>query len=185
MRTLIVYGTVEGQTRKIADAVKAHLQEAGEEVVLVDTSERTGTMSFDGVDRVILAASVHERRHPKPFEVFVASSRDDLSRRPMLFLSVSLKAAFADGREEAQEYVDEMKLRTGLNPTMELLVPGAIRSESYDFYAAQVLRHVVLAGQDVDPSARDHEFTDWDALKAAVTRFLTDTATAKEPETGH
>lgn len=185
MATLIVYGTVEGHTRKIVDGVKAQLLDAGEEVILVDTSTRTEEMTFEGVDRVVLAASVHERRHPKTFEVFIASSRDDLNRRPTMFLSVSLKAAFEEGREEAQEYADEMKLRTGLTPTHELLVAGAIRSESYDFYAAQVLRHVVLAGHDIDPLARDHVFTDWDALRDGVARFMKSTVAAKVPDPGH
>lgn len=177
MTILIVYGTVEGQTRKVAEFVENQARAAGEDVVLFDTSDRTEDLAFDGIDKIILAASVHERRHPKAFEIFVDSSRTPLAERPTLLLSVSLKAAFADGRNEAQDYADEMKLRTGLKPTRELLVAGAIRSDSYDFYASQVLRHVVLDGQTLDPSARDHEFTDWDEIASSVADFLKDGAT--------
>ena len=172
MTVLIAYGTIEGQTRKIAEFVAKQVRDTGENVVLFDTSDRIGDLEFEGVDKVILAASVHERRHPKAFEVFVDTNRKVLAEKPTLLLSVSLKAAFESGREDAQDYADEMKLRTGLNPDNELLVSGAIRSDSYDFYASQVLRYVVLDGQEFDPSIRDHEFTNWEELASSVAAFL-------------
>ena len=172
MAVLIAYGTIEGQTGKIAKFVQEHLRSSGEDVVVFDTSNTLGEPDLTGVDKIILAASVHERRHPQPFEVFVGSNREFFAKHPTLFLSVSLKAAFESGQEEAQDFADEMKLRTGLEPDNELLVAGAIRSESYDFYASQVLKHVVLAGQKFDPAVRDHEFTDWSALTSCVDNFV-------------
>ena len=174
MSILIAYGTVEGQTGKIARFVRKLAQEAGENTLLFDTGDRTGTVSFEGVDKVILAASVHERRHPTPFELFVSTNREALENRKTLLLSISLSAAFDEGREDAQDYCDEMKLRTGLDPDAELLVAGAVRSKRYDFYESQVLRHVVLRGRDFDPGQKEHEFTDWDEIEAKVAAFLDD-----------
>lgn len=172
MTVLIAYGTIEGQTRKIAKFVEKQVRAAGKDVVLFDTADKTGELAFDGIDKVILAASVHEGRHPEPFEIFINSNRKVLAEKPTHLLSVSLKAAFENSREEAQDFADEMKLRTGLDPDSELLVSGAIRSDSYDYYASQVLRHVVLNGQDFDRSIRDHEFTDWDELASSIGNFL-------------
>lgn len=178
MTVLIAYGTIEGQTGKIAKFVAEQVAHAGETPVLFDTSDKTGKLSFEEVDKVILAASVHERRHPVPFEVFVSSNREVLKTLPTQLLSVSLKAAFAEGREEAADYADELKLRTGLSPDSELLVAGAIRTDSYDFYASQILRHVVLDGQEFDPQIRDHEFTNWDEISTKVSAFLEKRAVA-------
>lgn len=172
MSILIAYGTVEGQTKKVAQFVEKQLREAGEDVAVFDTSDRFSEPSFDGVNKVVLAASVHERRHPKDFETFVYSNREVWAEKATLFLSVSLKAAFEDEIGEAQDYVDEMSLRTGLTPDAQILVPGAIHSASYDYYASQILRHVVLKGQTFDPNVRDYEFTDWDALAKGVDEFL-------------
>ena len=174
MTVLIAYGTIEGQTRKIAEFVAKQIRDANENVVLFDTSDKTGELSLEEADKVILAASVHERRHPKAFEIFVESNQELLAEKPTMLLSISLKAAFEDGQEEAQDYADEMKLRTGLNPDSELLVPGAIHADSYDFYASQILRYVVLDGQEFDPSVRDHEFTNWEDLASGVAAFLKD-----------
>ncbi|NNE80850.1 MAG: protoporphyrinogen oxidase [Silicimonas sp.] len=172
MTVLVAFATIEGQTGKIAGFVDELVREAGQETELVDTSERTTDVSFDNVDKVILAAPVHERKHPKPFEVFLSGHASELADREVLLLSVSLSAAFPEGMKEAHEYVVEMKMRTGLDPTAEVLVGGAIRTHRYDYYAQQVLRHVVLRGRDYDPGQSEHEFTDWDAIRMEVTRFL-------------
>ncbi len=70
MTILIIFETVEGQTRKISRFVENESRKSGQDVVLVDTANKTTPVSFAGVDKVILAAPVHERRHPKKFETF-------------------------------------------------------------------------------------------------------------------
>ena len=174
MKVLIAFASIEGQTRKIARFVEGKIAGAGHEVTMCDLSDETQIVSFDGMDRVILAASVHERRHPKPFEVMLAAREEDLSNNRTLMISVSLKAAFEDGMEEAQDYLDEMKLRTRFRPDEEALVAGAVKSGSYDYFQTQVVRHVLLSGRAYDPSDGEHEFTDWDQLATTVEAFLAD-----------
>lgn len=172
MTVLIAFATIEGQSGKIARFVESEVGKAGHDVVVFDVSDETRPVSLDGVGKVILAAPVHERRHPKPFEVFLASQRHELEDRQTLLLSVSLSAAFEDGLEEANEYVVEMKMRTGVTPDAEALVAGAVRSGSYDYFQSQVVQHVVLRDRDYDPRKSEHEFTDWEALSSKVAEFL-------------
>lgn len=172
MKVLIVYGTIEGHTAKIAQFVEQKAQEMGHDVSLFDTTKRRAPVALEDVDRVVLAASVHERRHPQEFEVFVTAHRELLMERPTLMLSVSLSAAFEDGMAEAREYLIEMKMRTDFTPGEEVLVAGAVKTSSYDYFASQILRHVVLRDRDYDPGQGDHDFTDWDALETTLDRFL-------------
>lgn len=171
MTTLIVYGTVEGQTARIARFLADRITSAGHAAALFDTSQ-TADLSFDGIDRVFLAAPVHERRHPRDFEAFVTAHRDDLAARRSVMLSVGLKVAFEGGREEAEDYLREMEMRTRFTPNREVLVAGALRAGAYGYFETEVLRHVVLAGQDFRPEDGPHEFTDWDALAALVDEEL-------------
>jgi menaquinone-dependent protoporphyrinogen oxidase len=172
MTILVAFASIEGQTGKIARFVEGAIRTSGRETALVDISEGSGPVSFDGVSEVILAAPVHERKHPRPFEVFLASQHDRLGSRRTLLISVSLSAAFEDGLEEANEYVVELKMRTGFTPDAEMLVAGAVRPGSYDYFEAQIVRHVVLHDRDFSPGSADHEFTDWDALSSGVLSFL-------------
>lgn len=172
MNVLIAYASIEGQTAKIARFIEEQVRQAGHDAVLFDTADITAPPAIDGFDRVILAAPVHERRHPSEFEVFLAGRIRDLESVRTLLISVSLSAAFPEGLEEAGEYLTELKMRTGFTPDAEMLVAGAIRSSHYDYFAAQVVRHVVLRGREVETRDGEHEFTDWDALSQQVTGFL-------------
>lgn len=174
MNVLIVYATVEGQTGKIARFISDLLISEGNSVTRVDAGDKTADVSFENVDKIILAASVHERRHPKAFEVLVAANAKKMAGFDTLMLSVSMNAAFPEGLEEAQDYVDEMKMRTGLETTKDALVAGAVRNTEYDYYAAQVVRHVVMRGRDYNPASDAHEFTDWPQLEKVVTSFVSD-----------
>ena len=171
MSVLILFETVEGHTAKVADFAADVAREAGRTVEVIDLGGKEEP-AFGGVDHVILAASVHQRRHPRDFEATVAAHREVLSRLPVLMLSVSLSAAFPEGRDEAQDYLDEMKMRTGLAPNAEALVPGAVQTAKYDYFAMQVVKFVLLRGRQVDSDAAEHVFTDWEALRTTVQDFL-------------
>jgi menaquinone-dependent protoporphyrinogen oxidase len=171
MGTLIAYGTSEGQTRKIANKVAADVHELGHDAHLLDTAgfEETDVGSYD---KVIVAGSVHQKRHQEAVEVFVMAKLAELQRRPTLFLSVSLSAAFSDGMSEAQSYVDDFLASTGWKPTQSLLVAGALRYDEYDYFKAQIIEHVVLKCREVEGAKGDYEFTDWDTLRRAVESFV-------------
>lgn len=172
MKILIVYASIEGHTRKVADHLAQKLGDAGNEVATFNAMDRTAEVSVQPFDKILLAASVHERRHPKPFEIFVSGKAEALAKKPTLLISVSMSAAFPEGAEEAMEYVEEMQMRTGFTPTETLCVAGAIKLAKYDYYALQVLRHVVLRNREFDPSQNEHEFTDWNELERRVEAFL-------------
>ncbi|WP_071797020.1 flavodoxin domain-containing protein [Natronohydrobacter thiooxidans] len=172
MDIVILFETVEGQTGKIVGVVAEQARDLGHRVTLCDTAQKTVNGALNGADRVILAAPVHERRHPRSFEAALVAARAELAARPTLMLSVSLKAAFPDGLEEARDYLIEMEMRTGLRPTQEVLVAGAVRLNAYDYYERQIVRHVALAGHEVALGESGREFTDWSALEAQVAAFL-------------
>lgn len=172
MTVMIIHASIEGHTAKIADTVARTVEKTGETVERVDASDRTADIDFNGVTHVILAAPVHERRHPQDFEVILSANRDELARRRTLFLSVSLNAAFADKQDDAQDYVTETQMRTHFTPDAVALVAGAIKTGSYDYFETQVLRHTLLSGHGYDPSDGDREFTDWAALESTVKDFL-------------
>lgn len=171
MNVLILYATVEGQTGKIARFAEEKVAQLGHKVVLASADDTTA-ISFEDIDAVILAAPVHQRRHPRSFEALLSGYKQDLQQRKTLLISVSLNAAFPEGLEEAGEYVIEMKMRTGLAPDAELLVAGAVSTSHYDYFAMQVVRHVVLRDRDYDPGAGAHEFTDWEVLASQISKFL-------------
>jgi menaquinone-dependent protoporphyrinogen oxidase len=167
MKILIAYGTTEGQTQKIAMAIGARVQELGHDAHVFDTASLED-IDVASYDRIVVAGSVHHERHQESVEVFVIASLPELQKRPTLFLTVSLSAAFPEGVSDAQRYADIFLRNTGWKPTASLLVAGALRYDEYDYFKAQIIQHVVLKCREVEGAKGDYEFTNWERLFEAV-----------------
>lgn len=172
MRYFVVFETVEGHTRNIADAVVSGIVEAKHEAILYDVLKKSPDFVKEDCDACVIAAPVHQQRHPDEIINFIKAHADRLNRRPSALISVSLSAAFPDGQAEAQSYVARLLRTTGWTPTATHFAAGALRYSHYDFFQEQVIRHVVLQGRDVSDIHGDHTFTDWDALLCFVQGFV-------------
>jgi menaquinone-dependent protoporphyrinogen oxidase len=86
---LVVYATVEGQSKKIATRIAADIRNAGFEATLADARRCLGITPPD-YDGVVVVASVHMGRHPRSVERFVHEHCSWLQSRPSAFLAVSL-----------------------------------------------------------------------------------------------
>ncbi len=169
MKFLLVYGTTEGQTRKIADFCSDHLKSAGHDVDMRDSNRRMLDLDVPACDAVILAGSVHQKTHQDTLTNFVVAHRAQLQVKPSLLISVSLSIAFNNGEPEARRYVDGFVDDTGFEPNEIALVGGALKHDQYDYYMSQIVEHVVLENRGT--ISEDREFTDWNALTASLDRF--------------
>lgn len=172
MRILVAFGTSEGQTRKIAEMVAARVRDLGHNIHLFDTADSPAGLHVASFDKVVVAGSVHQKRHQESVEDFVAANLPELQTRPTLFLSVSLSAAFPEGLADAQSYVDGFLAETGWKPAQSLLIAGALRYTEYDYFQEQIIEHVVLKGRKVKGLKWDFEFTDWDVLSRVIDSFV-------------
>jgi menaquinone-dependent protoporphyrinogen oxidase len=75
-------------------------------------------------------------------------------------------------RAEAQKYVDRFVSMTGWRPRMTLLLGGALRFTEYDYFQEQIVKFIVMKRGGAASTARDREFTDWQALAEFVAGFL-------------
>ncbi len=172
MTVMILFATVEGQSRKVAEFAADQVRACGQEAILTNAEDLGADLDMSDVGSVILVAPVHERRHPPAFEITVGAQKAALAKCKTLFLSVSLNAAFADGLEEAEGYIKEMEMRTGFTAGTVKAIAGAVKPGSYDYFATQVVRHVLLDDRPYDPNDGPREFTNWDDLKVHIRTFL-------------
>lgn len=164
---LIVYGTTEGQTRKIAERSAERVRERGHRLTVLDSSALMPSLDLNSFDAFIIAASVHQKSHQVAISDFVFAHQNLLNARPSAFISVSLSAVL--NREEAAQYVQSFISLTGWRPRMTLLLGGAFRITEYDYFQEQIVRLVM---QRSGKAEHDSEFTDWNALIAFVDEFL-------------
>ncbi len=170
-RILVVYGTTEGHTRKVALRIGQIARGHGHGVDVIDATLHP---SPDGFDAVIVAASVHQLRHQSSVIHFAAEHRHRLNELPTAFFSVSLSAALADPHHqvEAREVAAQLLAETRWHPETVKLVAGALLYSKYDFLKRLLMQMIARQdGRDTDTS-RDWEYTDWPRLQRDVEEFL-------------
>jgi menaquinone-dependent protoporphyrinogen oxidase len=169
MKILILYGTTEGQTAKIAEFVAARLRFAGDEVTLVDAST-SASIDVQGFQGAIVAASVHVGMYQERVVDFVRANAEWLKRTPSAFLSVSLSAVSSDAEEakSLQTITENFKGYTGWTNAEIHHVGGAIRFGEYDFFRRWLMRAIAWEKGLTVTHGQDMELTNWSALGATV-----------------
>ena len=164
---LIVYGTTDGHTRKIAQVLAEDLRANLSSVDVVDAAGMVRHLSPEGYDGVIVAASVHIGDYQKTVATWVRRHAATLNSMPSAFLSVSLAVVErrAQARTEIISIMERFLERCGWRPTMTRMVAGALLYTRYGWLKRRMMKRIVeKAGGDTD-TTRDYEYTDWNDLR--------------------
>jgi menaquinone-dependent protoporphyrinogen oxidase len=181
---LVVYGTTEGQTRKVAEFIANALMAGGVKVELVDSADGRAALLQPIHAGAIVCGSLHQHRFQASLLRFVKDNVAWLARIPAAFVAVSLTAALKDhgSRDELRKIAQEFYRETGWTPAITCQVAGALRYSQYDYFKRLVMKLIARQqGGDTDTS-HDHEYTDWDDLARFVAEFLSATSLQ---ESGH
>jgi len=178
---LVLYGTGEGQTAKIAERITATISERGHEASAIDVRDRPDSLTLEAYDAVVVGASIHVGKHQGEVRDFVTDNRDTLSEMPSAFFQVSLSSADEENREEAAGYVESFITETGWHPDRIGQFGGALPFSEYGFLKRLMMKRIAkdLLIEERAPNG-DVEFTDWDAVDA----FAADVAAFVEGRLG-
>lgn len=173
MKILLVYGTTEGQTQKIAGFVADHLGRMGHQAQLVNAIDATSGVDPREFDAVIVAASVHAGHYQSAIVHFVRQNVATIDARANAFLSVSLAAAGNDEDDVRgiARCVADFTQQTGWSPRLIHHVAGAFRYTSYDFFKRWAMKYIAYRKGAPTDTSRDYELTDWDDLARFVESF--------------
>jgi menaquinone-dependent protoporphyrinogen oxidase len=165
-RVLIVFGTTNGQTAKIASRMGGTLRNRGHEVTVASAAgDPPGPAGYGAV---LVAASVHAGHFQREVTRWVQRYAYALNRVPSAFVAVSLGILQKDPavQEEIRGIDDRFLIGCGWRPRWTLPVAGALTYTRYNLVTRWMMRRIAArAGGDTDTS-RDYEYTDWAAVSA-------------------
>lgn len=172
-RVLILYGTTDGHTRKVAAALREALVDDGAYAFVSDARHGTESVVPAEYDGVIVAASIHAGGFQKPVKRWVRTHAEQLNRTPTAFVAVCL--GILESRPEARRTLEEIVRRfqetTAWRPKVTKFVAGALLYTRYNWLKRWVMRHIVAkAGGDTD-TTRDFEYTNWTDLRVFAQAF--------------
>jgi menaquinone-dependent protoporphyrinogen oxidase len=166
MRALIIYGTTEGHTARIAQFVEERLVTTGMDVFRQRADAEALLPDPAAYHLVIVAASLHNGRYQKPVVDYVIRHAKALNMMPSVFLSVSLSAASEDqdDRQGLDKCNADFLQETGWQPSESHLLAGAFRFTKYDFLKSWAMKYIAWTKNKSTDTSRDHVLTDWAAL---------------------
>jgi menaquinone-dependent protoporphyrinogen oxidase len=170
-RILILYGTTDGQTGKIARFLGGEFRALQVEADVVLAAP--GSAGPEGYAGVIVAASLHAGGFQRPVRRWVRQHRLALAGRPAMFLAVCLGVLErkAETDAELQRLVSAFAIESGWTPPEVRFMAGALPWSKYGWLKTWVVRRIVArAGGDTDTS-RDYEYTDWAELRRMTFGF--------------
>lgn len=173
MKLLIVYGTTEGQTRKICQFLKEEAEKLDHIAVLCDATEHP-FMPSTNFDAIIIASSVHLQKYQSSITHYVKDHHVILNKIPSAFMSVSLTAASDDQEswKELETLTAEFLNRTGWKPQQVAQIAGALRYSKYDFFKTFIMRMIAKKEGRPTDTTQDYEYTDWDEVRAFLDKVL-------------
>ncbi len=173
MRVLVVYGTAEGQTQKIASFVSDRLARQGHQVVTANAAAAPSLPDPRQFDAILIAASIHLGRYQAEVIRFVREHRAAIGAKTNAFLSVSLAAAGHEPDDVGglKKCVADFVQASGWTPELIHHVAGAFRYTAYGFLTRCVMRYIAYRKGAPTDTHHDHELTDWEDLARFADSF--------------
>lgn len=172
MKILIVYGTSEGQTRKIARYIEDVLQQEGHQVAIADATDEPPAP--EGYDGVIIGSSIHMHSYQKSIKKYVSENITALNEMRSALFTVSM--AVATGLDEEEDEVEDLEEDfledMGWEPGDTKHIAGALRYTKYDYLTKLVMRLISKSQGRTTDTSQDHEYTDWDEVREFALYFI-------------
>jgi menaquinone-dependent protoporphyrinogen oxidase len=178
-KIVIVYGTGEGQTAKIARYIAELAEKHGFDAEALDCQcqDVPGDAVPGEIAAVFVGASIHAGQYEEALRRWATAHRAVLESRVSAFFSVSLTSADKEdppSRERAEQYVSTFVAETGWQPHKVGLFGGALRYTHYDDSTRALLRGIAERSGKPTDTTRDHEFTDWQTVIRFTEAVLAD-----------
>lgn len=175
LKILIVYGTKEGQTAKIAKTISQQLQDLGHEARLINSRQIPSDLTIENYDGFICGAPIHASKYPLSFRRWVKTNSRSLDRLPNAFFSVCL-GVLETKNPKTQETVRSIAMNffksCSWDPMMWTTFAGALTYTKYGWFVRWMMRRISeKAGGDTNTS-RDYEYTNWDEVRAFAKDFV-------------
>lgn len=160
MKTIILYLTTDGQTRRIAE----HLaQEIGDcQLLSLRDQAVVSATDFAQFDQIIIGASIRYGRFSPLLEQFIRQHSALLNQKKSAFFSVNLTARKSNrNTPETNTYTRKLLARITWQPQNVAVFAGALLYPRYSFFDRTMIRFIMkITGGETD-TTREFEFTDW------------------------
>ncbi|MFI0492234.1 menaquinone-dependent protoporphyrinogen IX dehydrogenase [Flavobacterium sp.] len=159
----ILYATVDGQTLKISNKIKAVLIEKGNEVELFSIENFDGKVS--DYEKFIIGSSIRYGKHNAKIIEFINKNKKQLNNTKNAFFSVNLVARKPErALPETNPYFIKFLHEIDWIPFQSAVFAGKLDYQKYTFTDRLMIQLIMWMTKGPTNSKTNIEYTDWDKV---------------------
>ncbi len=172
---LIVYGSQEGQTEKIAHHMAELFRNANHSVDLLHGKDVSDDFNIAEYDGVVVGASIHIGKHQNYMIKFAKRHSDALASKFSAFFSVCLTAKSDSPEDKAQveQYVEDFMDACGWQPDQIGVFAGALLYTQYGLIKRYLMKSISKHMDGDTDISQDYDYTDWESVDDFAEIFVT------------
>lgn len=163
-KTLLLYFSLYGHTRRISERIRERMTELGEDVHAVSLIENPDVDPTQ-YDRIILGACIRNGKHKPPVWDFIRKYKPLLDERPSAFFSVNLVARKPEkNTPETNPYTKQFVQKSPWQPDLLGVFAGDLDYQRYGAMDRNIIRFIMwITKGPTDPNTKE-QYTDWDEV---------------------
>ncbi|MEG9486948.1 menaquinone-dependent protoporphyrinogen IX dehydrogenase [Mannheimia indoligenes] len=166
MKTLILYFTTDGQTKKIAERLADAITHEVEMISLkdqaVDFAEKIAN-----ADQIVVGASIRYGHFNPLVYQFVEQHYVVLNQKKTAFYGVNLTARKANrNTPETNTYIRKFLAKIKWQPTQVEVFAGALFYPRYNLFDRVMIRFIMKITKGETDTSKEYEYTDWQKVES-------------------
>ena len=169
-KILLIYASVDGQTKKISNYLSGKLNNSDITVIDIEEFDK----SPEDYDVIVLGSSIRYGVHQKSMIEFIQKHQSTLDSKKTAFFSVNLVARKPEKNQpDTNPYVIKFFKSISWRPTMTEVFAGKLDYKKYPFFDRIMIQFIMWMTKGPTDSNTKIEYTDWKRVDDFGKRILT------------
>ena len=163
MKSVIIYSTTDGHTKKICDFINSNSNKNNFEVLSIN---HISDLDIEKYELIVLGASIRYGKYSPLVFKFVKNYKKILIKKKNAFFSVNVVARKPEkSSPETNPYIQKFLKKTNWVPKKIGVFAGKVDYPSYNIINKLVIRLIMYITNGPTDISRSYEFTNWDNIK--------------------
>lgn len=171
MKTVILYLTRDGQTKKIAERLQAQIPQC--QLISLRDQAVVSATNFADFDQIMIGASIRYGHFDPLLEEFIAQHFELLNAKRSAFFSVNLTARKANrNTPETNVYTRKLLGRIQWQPNFVEVFAGALFYPRYNWFDRTMIRFIMKITKGDTDISKEYEYTNWQQVDQFAQHFV-------------
>tara|TARA_B100000989_G_scaffold102494_1_gene74953 strand:- start:255 stop:776 length:522 start_codon:yes stop_codon:yes gene_type:complete len=164
MKSIIIYSSTDGHTKKICEAIRENFN--NKESVEILPIEDAFNLNIKNYDQIILGASIRYGNYKTNLFKFIKNNIEILDKKKNAFFSVNVVARKSEKNTPGTNpYIKKFLKKTNWRPKKIGVFAGKVDYPNYNFFNKLVIRFIMYITKGPTDISQSYEFTDWEKVQ--------------------